>query len=121
MDINDHMASYAAVPMHYPGHGSLLSDWPAAYCQQVYRSPQSIDPAILNSVKMSGNIGYAKLPEGMGRPFPYNLGDDSRSKHSTGQSKHSTQSGRPAKGLVVEVTLPAWFCYISSLLRYFIF
>jgi len=61
MDINDPLASYASVPMAYPGQGSLLSDWPQAYCQRVYRQPAPIDPAILNSVKMSGSIGYAKV------------------------------------------------------------
>ena len=108
MDINDRMAPYASVPMPYPGQGSLLSDWPKSFCQRVYRQPAAVDPSIMNNVRMSGNIGYAKLPEGMGRQFPYRTSgapEGSKYKGASSQS-HSRGRGRgyvPSDGSPIDV------------------
>jgi len=96
MNIDDPMANYASVPMPYPGQGSLFSDWPPAYTQRVYRAPAPIDPAILNNVKMTGNLGYGKMPEGVARPFPYQLKSEPgyRGGKQRGGGTHSTRGGR---------------------------
>ncbi|XP_067934580.1 PAN2-PAN3 deadenylation complex catalytic subunit Pan2-like isoform X2 [Watersipora subatra] len=89
MSMDDPMAVYASVPMPYPGHGSLLSDWPAAYTQRVYREPASIDPSILANMTMSGNIGYSKAPANYVR-FPYKT----TSNQQDGRQHRGGHSGR---------------------------
>lgn len=58
--------------MIYPHEEKLLSDWPADFCQKAYRVPKPIDPQILASMRMVGNICYAPNPGTKGRnQMPY--------------------------------------------------
>ena len=92
MSMDDPQANYVAVPMPYPGHGALLSDWPSQFTQQVYREPAPIDPSVLANVKMSGNIGYSKAPADYVR-FPYKSASSQQdSRHHRGG--HSGRGGR---------------------------
>lgn len=90
MGIDDHTASYASVPMAYPGQGTLLSDWPSAFTNRTHRQVLPPDPEIMKNVKMSGNLGYAKVPESGVRKFPYAVNEASphvRVKpHASGRS-----------------------------------
>lgn len=124
MDINDRSASYASIPMPYPGQGNLLSDWPKSFCQRVYRQPAAIDPAIMNNVRMSGNIGYAKLPDGMGRQFPYRASGapESGKYRSTGSQSHSRGKGRGSVAISVPGICAATYvlqlCVSTNLVMY---
>lgn len=92
--MDDPLANYGVIPMPYPGHGSLLSDWPQAYMQPGYREPVPIDPSILANVKMSGNIGYSKAPADHVR-FPYKSDQGHQdSKHRGGYSGRGGGRGR---------------------------
>lgn len=59
-----------------------------------------IDPAIMNNVKMSGNIGYAKVADGSARRYPYQQSDHSHSgnKHRGGGGGGGHHHSRKAKG-----------------------
>lgn len=93
MSMEDPMANYAAVQMPYPGQGNLLSDWPAQYCQQVYREPAPIDPSILANVNMSGNIGYSKAPSDHARnPYKTDHGHQ-EGKHRGGHGHRGRSRG----------------------------
>ena len=85
MSMDDPMANYASVPMPYPGHGTLLSEWPASFQQQVYREPAPIEPSILaNHQRMGASVSYSPVPPGYVR-FPYRADSGhSDSRHSRG-------------------------------------
>ncbi len=70
MDINDELAIYSSVPRpHLPeGQTSYCSDyWPDRFNQQIYRPTPEIDQDILRTMKLVGNIGYARNTSNMKR------------------------------------------------------
>ena len=73
--------------------------------KQVYRKPMPIDPAIMSNVKMSGNIGYAKVPDGSARRFPYQLTEQGQSgagihRGGGGGGHHHHHHNKKSKGYV---------------------
>lgn len=68
-----------------------------------------IDPAIMNNVKMSGNIGYAKVPDGSARRFPYQQSDQGqgggRHRGGGGGGHHHHHHSKKTKGYVTSLYL----------------
>lgn len=63
INIMDEMASYSTIPIFFTNNNSsLASDWPKEYATPTYRKAPTIDPSILQSMKMVGPIGYAPNP-----------------------------------------------------------
>lgn len=56
MSMEDPHASYASIPMHYPGQGTLVSDWPPNNMQRGYRQP--------NHHEMAGKSFFVPGQEG---------------------------------------------------------
>jgi len=86
IDINDELAAYSSIPMPYPGQGNLVSDFPEAMMNQVYRKPQPIDSEILRQMKVYQNVGYAPNYNKQKRNvMPYDLNDKGHndSRHSS--------------------------------------
>lgn len=100
MDMNDPTANYSSIQMPYGlAQGRLLSDWPAEQTQKLYRKALPIDPVLLSKVKMTGNIGYAKVPDGMPRYFPYETQGQPAAKHKGSSRGQQHQDRSRPKGL----------------------
>lgn len=76
ISIDDQLAAYSGIPMPYPGHGTLVSDFPEEMMARTYRKPLPIDPETLRTMKVYQNIGFAPNTNKQKRNVvPYDLGD----------------------------------------------
>ncbi|KAK4294090.1 hypothetical protein Pmani_033259 [Petrolisthes manimaculis] len=99
LPLTDETTSLASVPLYYPT-SSLISDWPEQYMKVRYRPTPPFDPAIIQSMKIVGSIGYAPNVHNKKRnQVPYKF---SRTK---GQKSNSTDnaSGKNEEGYTVHV------------------
>ncbi|KAK3789394.1 hypothetical protein RRG08_005542 [Elysia crispata] len=85
ISIDDQLAAYSSIPMPYPGHGTLVSDFPEEMMARTYRKPLPIDPEILRSMKVYQNIGYAPNTNKQKRNvIPYDLSDKNNKDGKSG-------------------------------------
>ncbi|XP_071541540.1 PAN2-PAN3 deadenylation complex catalytic subunit PAN2 isoform X1 [Panulirus ornatus] len=99
MPLTDATASLASVPMYY-STTAQLSDWPEQYMKVRYRPTPPVDPAILQSMKIVGSIGYApNLHNKKRNQVPYKF---SRIK---GQKANASENpvGKNEEGMTVHV------------------
>ncbi|GFR94879.1 PAB-dependent poly(A)-specific ribonuclease subunit PAN2 [Elysia marginata] len=85
ISIDEQLAAYSGIPMPYPGHGTLVSDFPEEMMARTYRKPLPIDSETMRTMKVYQNIGYAPNTNKQKRNvIPYDLSDKNNKDGKSG-------------------------------------
>lgn len=99
MPLTDNTSSLASIPVYFPSN-PLLSDWPEQYMKVRYRPTPPVDPAILQSMKIVGSIGYApNLYNKKRNQVPYKFSRTKGQKSAAGE----LPQGKNEQGMAVHV------------------